>query len=140
MQRGAGVEDGVDSAIEIFEHMGGSRGAGAAEGVGAGSGDRQARSPDQFEGYRVRRHADPDQTSGAEDGGREVKCVPRLGGMEALGIESQAQGLHRDIFAAGRATLPARLYSQIMVAVETEIKFRVGNLAELDRRLQEAGF
>lgn len=27
-----------------------------------------------------------------------------------------------------------------MVAVETEIKFRVGNLADLDRKLQQAGF
>ena len=69
-----------------------------------------------------------------------VERILRRGRIEALGIETETKGLHKTIFAAARATRPARLYSQIMVAVETEIKFRVGNLADLDRKLQQSGF
>ena len=67
MRRGTGVEDGVDAAVEIFEHMRGGRGTGVAEGVGAGRGDGNARSPDQFESHRVRGHAHADQRAAGGD-------------------------------------------------------------------------
>ena len=40
---GTGVENGVDAAVEVVEHVGGGGGAGVAEEVGAGGGYREPR-------------------------------------------------------------------------------------------------
>ena len=44
---GAGVEDGVDAAVEVVEDVRGGGGAGVAEEIGAGRGNRDPGAADQ---------------------------------------------------------------------------------------------
>ena len=57
----SGIEDGVDPAIEVFQHMVGASRADAAEAIGAGRGDRDSGPRNQRLGDRMRRHADTNQ-------------------------------------------------------------------------------
>lgn len=67
VKRGAGVEDGVDAAVEVIEDVGGRGGADVAEDVGAGSGDGNAGLEDQLKGDGVGGHADSDEGAACGD-------------------------------------------------------------------------
>jgi adenylate cyclase class 2 len=59
-------------------------------------------------------------------------------------INSQAQGLHVLYFLlsplGALREVTVEVYSLLTMAIETEIKFRVASVADLERRLQAAGF
>ena len=65
---GAGVEDGVDAAVEVVEHVLRGGGADVAEEVGAGRGDGEAGFADEREGDGMRGHADADERASGGDG------------------------------------------------------------------------
>lgn len=88
-----------------------------------------------------------DETAIAEQVGGGGKRGLALSRGEIGGVDKKAEGLGHSILAGGvvlperdEATWGRRIYSQIMVAVETEIKFRVADVAELQARLQRVGF
>jgi adenylate cyclase class 2 len=64
----AGVENRIDAAIQVFQHVGGGGGAGVAKGVGAGCGQRNASAANQLNRYTMGRHAHPDQRAPGSDG------------------------------------------------------------------------
>jgi len=98
MLRGAGVEDGVDAAIEIFEHMLGSGGADVGEEVGAGCGNGNTGLTNQFEGDRVCGHADANQGTAGGDGVRHCGGT-RQQKSERTGPECMGEAVHngRDV-------------------------------------------
>ena len=67
MAGGAGVDDGVDFAVEILEHMCRGSGADMAEDIGAGRGDGNSGLANYLKRYRVGRHADADQRTARSD-------------------------------------------------------------------------
>ena len=62
------VENGVDAAVEVIEHVVGGGGADVAEDVGAGSSDGNSGLADEFKRDWVRGHAHADEWTAGGDG------------------------------------------------------------------------
>ncbi len=91
---GAGVEYGVDAAVEVGEDVGGGCGAGVAEEIGTGGGDGQAGGEEQSLRDGVGGDADADQFpacgDGVGDGGQARKEQGERAGPEGLGERPDA--------------------------------------------------
>ena len=94
------IENSVDAAIEVLEDMGGGRGAGAGESIGAGRGDGHTGLADQLEGNRMRWHANAHQGAtggdGVGDGGGARQQQGKRAGPEGLHETARGLGNLRD--------------------------------------------
>jgi len=81
-----------------------------------------------------------DQTPGAQNPGRPAERLLPFRRIKVVGIDGQAQGLHAPIVAFRAVPKPPAVYSLLTMPVETEVKFRVDDLAGLSRQLEAAGF
>jgi len=88
------------------------------------------------DGLRGQRH----QSACAQNLRSPVERLLRLGSFQLIGVHNQPQGLHRSIVAFRAPRMPPAVYSLLPMPVETEIKFRVNDLAGLAGLIQAAGF
>jgi len=80
------------------------------------------------------------QPASAQDRCGTLQCFLSLRGLQMRRVHYQSQSLHISIVASTTGVLPAAVYSLFTMPIETEIKFRVDDVAGLTQRLEGAGF
>ena len=80
------------------------------------------------------------QSPGAQNSCGALQRLLSVGGIHMSGVHNQSQRLHPLILACSSQLPPPAVYSLQPMPIETEIKFRVDDLAGLARRLEAAGF